>query len=129
MPADTIHRLPIGTVQPFRAITAGRCKTYAELRTVAAALAEAERQSAMFADLPQPTPAERRAANSFEVRVARLAAVLRDGIKDNEIAAVRKVDPTRAGTLADLLAAAAKALRRIETALRRTEAQTLLIPV
>jgi hypothetical protein len=52
-----------------------------------------------------------------------IAALLRSGIHENQIVAVRKTSPRRAGTLADLLAVMQTDLRRIEVALREVAIQ------
>jgi uncharacterized DUF497 family protein len=82
---------------------------------------------------PPPTKEDRELANEFEGHVERVAALLRSGIHENQIVAVRKTSPLRracpresppprrlgaGGTLADLLAVMKTDLRRIEVALR-----------
>ena len=49
--------------------------------------------------------------------------MLRTGISDNQVVAVRKVSPHRAGILADQFGAMQKDLRRIEVALREAAIQ------
>ncbi len=49
--------------------------------------------------------------------------MLREGIRENEIIAVRKVNPGRADTLADTLKAMQTDLKRLEKALRETPIQ------
>ena len=72
---------------------------------------------------PPPTKEDRDLANAFEAHVERVAALLRSGIHENQIVAVRKTSPHRAGTLADLLAVMQTDLRRIEVALREVAIQ------
>lgn len=111
----------------FRSIKAGRCQSYNDLRAASDALIQADSQQSIFgnnSELPQgPTEEERRAAASFEQKVGTVARLLQSGIRENEIVAVRKVDPTRAGTLADMLAAMQRDMRRIEVALRQAAVQ------
>lgn len=107
-----------GQMKLLRAIQAGHCPTPSSLKAAAAAIRAAEQQVAMFDDLPEPTDAERSTATGFERKVQAVAAMLNAGIDDNTVTAIRKVDPSRASTLADLLAAAAKDMKRIEDALR-----------
>jgi len=105
----------------MKAINRGQCPTYNSLRAARLALTDAEQQQSIFAieDLPEPpTKAEVRSAATFEKRVETIAAMLRSGISDNEIIAMKKVAPTRASTVADQLAAMVTDLRRIEEALR-----------
>lgn len=49
--------------------------------------------------------------------------MLRHGIRDNQVVAVRRTNPHRAGNLADLLGVMQKDLRRIELALREAAVQ------
>jgi ParB family chromosome partitioning protein len=108
----------------FRAIKNGACKTYNDLRAMATALLNAEAQTDLMAgERPQPSDEDRHIVNTFESQVERIALMLRTGIHDNDIVAVRKVNPHRAGTLADLFSAMQKDLRRIEVALREAAIQ------
>ncbi len=86
-------------------IRGGACKSYGDLRTSASALVNAEAQlTLMPPDAPPPPGDEdKRLAGSFEANVERIALMLRTSIHDNQIVAVRKVSPHRAGNLADLL--------------------------
>ena len=52
--------------------------------------------------------------------------MLRTSIRDNEIEAVKKVNPNRARHAANLIVAMQTDLRRIETALRAVAVQALL---
>ena len=87
---------------------------------------------------PPPTKEDRELANAFEAHVERVAALLRSGIHENQIVAVRKTGPHRGacpcesqpprrrgagGTLAALLAVMQTDLRRIEVALREVAIQ------
>ena len=67
---------------------------------------------------PPPSEKDRRLASGFEANVERIALMLRSGIHDNQIIAMRKTNPDRAAYLADLLGVMQKDLRRIEVALR-----------
>ena len=123
--ATELARLsPRGQVTLFNAIRTGGCRNYNDLRASATALVNAEAQLLLMPDAPPPpTKEDRRLATAFEAHVERIAALLRSGIHDNQIVAVRKVSPHRAGTLADLFAAMQKDLRRIEVALREAAIQ------
>lgn len=114
-----------GQARLLRAINAGQCPTNSSLKAAAAAIAEEEAQVSMFGanDTPAPpTKTDINAAKSFEAKVSSIAAMLNAGIDDNVITAVKKVNPGRAGTLADLLREAAKDIKRIEDALRAVAA-------
>ena len=53
-------------------------------------------------------------ASRIEHKIAQVVALLNDAIRDNEITAVQKVNPTRAATLADQMAEMQKSLKAIE---------------
>jgi hypothetical protein len=110
---------PRGKNTLFNAIPTGCCRNYNDLRSsaTATALVNAEPQLQLMPDAPPPpTKADRDLATTFEAHVERVAALLRSGIHENQIVAVRKTNPHRAGTLADLLAVMQTDLRRIEVA-------------
>jgi ParB family transcriptional regulator, chromosome partitioning protein len=114
----------------FAAIRAGRCASYNDLRSAANALVQVEAQFDMMPDAPPPaTPEERKLAGGFEAKVEQVAALLRHSISDNEIVATKKVNPHRAGHLADLLGAMQKDIRRIELALREAAIQASFLAV
>jgi ParB/RepB/Spo0J family partition protein len=114
-----------GQTTLFNAIRAGRCKDYATLRTMANALVAAQSQMSLISDdaTPGPTDDEKRLANGFETMVEKMGLMLNACIKDNTVTAVRKVDPHRAGVLADVFGAMQRDLRRIELAMRETAIQ------
>ena len=121
---------PRGQDTLFNAIRTGSCKSWSDLRVNTAALVDAEAQLTLMPDAPPaPTKADRDAANAFEAHVERIAALLRSGIQENQIVAVRKTSPHRAGTLADLLAVMQTDLRRIEVALRSVAIQASFLDV
>lgn len=109
---------PAGQDRLFTMIRKGECPNYAQLRSAAMVLRDAESAPAMFDLGDEPTPAEKQLARGLEKRIGQVAAVLRASTVDNEVLALKKIDPTRAGTVADLLKAMQGDLRRIEAALR-----------
>jgi ParB/RepB/Spo0J family partition protein len=122
--ATELARLgPRGQDALFKLIRTGGCRTYNDLRAAATAILSAEAQTSLLAEAPKPTAQERQAVASFEDAVARVGNLLRASIRDNHVTAVRKVDPHRAGNLADLIGEMQKDLRRIELALRETAIQ------
>jgi len=128
--AQELSRLsPRGQDVLFRAIKHGQCKTWYDLRVCANALVEAEAQAELMPAAQPPTEEEQTAVRSFESMVERVGAMLRAGVRDNQIVAVKKINPDRAGTLADILAAMGKDIRRIEVALRETAIQAELLGV
>jgi ParB/RepB/Spo0J family partition protein len=108
---------PVDQDRLFRAIKTGAVSTYTELRSMAAAI-QAESGQGSLLGPDDVSPAERQLARSLEARIGKVAAMLRACTVENEVVAVRKVDPTRAGSLADLISAMQGDLARIGTALR-----------
>ncbi|HVB67961.1 MAG TPA: hypothetical protein VNE67_08920 [Acetobacteraceae bacterium] len=124
--ATELTRLgPRGQTTLFNAIRTGGCRTYNDLRASANALVQAEAQFTLMADEPiPPSEEEQQLARGFEASVERIGSLLRSGIRDNQVVAVRKVNPGRTAYLADLLGVMQKDLRRIEVALREAAVQT-----
>ncbi len=121
---ELVRLSPRGQDTLFNAIRTGGCRNYNDLRASSTALVNAEAQLLLMPDAPPPpTKDDRDLANAFEAHVERIAALLRSGIRENQIVAVRKTSPHRAGTLADLLAGTQTDLRRIEVALREVAIQ------
>ena len=114
---------PRGQDTLFNAIRTGGCRNDYDLRASSTALVNAEAQLLLTPDAPPPTKEDRDLANAFEAHVERVATLLRSGIHENQIVAMRKTSPHRAGTLADLLAVMQTDLRRIEVALREVAIQ------
>jgi ParB family transcriptional regulator, chromosome partitioning protein len=129
--ATELARLtPRGQATLFNAIRAGRCQNYNDLRLTANVLVQAEAQFDLIpAEPPPPSDEDRRLASGFEASVERIALMLRSGIHDNQIVAIRKTNPDRAAHLADLLSLMAKDLRRIEVALREMAVQASFLGV
>ena len=129
--ATELARLtPRGQATLFNAIRSGRCQNYNDLRLTANALVQAEAQfDLMPAEPPPPSDEDRRLASGFEASVERIALMLRSGIHDNQIVAIRKTNPDRAAHLADLLGLMAKDLRRIEVALREMAVQASFLGI
>jgi ParB family chromosome partitioning protein len=114
---------PRGQDVLFRAIRTGQCKTPGDLKAAANALFDAEGQGDM---MPKPEPVtdeDRRQVRSFEAMVQSMSNLLNASVRDNQITILKKINPDRAGTLADLFAAMQKDLRRIEVALRSAAVQ------
>jgi len=109
----------------FKAINDGQCGDYKSLRAVSTALKEAEAQVALFKDneMLETDEQDVERATRFERKIDQVAALLNAGIQDNEIVAVHKVNPTKAATLADKIAAMQKSLKNIELALRQAGVQ------
>lgn len=106
----------------FKAIKRGECSTYNQLRSTAAVI-KAESGQLSLIDDAGPSKIDRQLAKGLEKRIGQVAAVLRASTVDNEIVALRKIDPHKAGGVADLLDAMQGDLQRIATALRSQCAQ------
>lgn len=109
----------------LRQINLGQCRTVTALNSIAETIRGAEAQVCMFGEdgvmddaKPAATVAEISAARGFEAKLESVAAMLRSGIDDNTIVAVRKVNPGRAGTVAEMLAQMQRDLHRLEAAFR-----------
>lgn len=113
---------PTGQGLLLKAINSGQCPDYRALKLASEAIKESLAQIDIFGGAtdasPPPAQAEINAARGFEARVEQIAKMLRDGIQDNVVTAVKRVNPTRAGTLADLMSAMQRDMKRLEDALR-----------
>ena len=107
----------------FEMICAGRCNTYTKLRAAADGILAAAQQRSMFAPPHAPTEAEQVTLSKFETMVNRLVDLCNEGIKDNEIVAVKKVDPSRASTMVLQIGLIRTSLGHIEKALHHAAAQ------
>lgn len=114
---------PPGQDQLLRLIGSGACDTYNRLRACADGLLQAESQSQMFDLPPPPTPEERAKLARLEALVETLCRLLHGSFKDGEVVIVKKVDPYRAGVLADQIKVIQSDLKRIESVLRMTAMQ------
>jgi ParB family transcriptional regulator, chromosome partitioning protein len=127
---ELARHAPRGQQVLFAAIRSGACKSYGDLRASSNALVYAEAQLTLMPDEPPPpSDDDVKLASAFEAQVERIAALLRTGIHDNQVVAVRKVSPHRAGNLADLFSVMQKDLRRIEVALREAAIQAEFLGV
>jgi len=113
---------PVGQRRLFGAIKAGQCPTYKALRAMSLALREAEAQVSIFdqvvAAQEPPSQQELRAASRLEKKIDQVSKILAMGFDDNEIVAVKRIDPGKAATYADKLALIQKHLAQMELALR-----------
>ena len=119
-----------GQATLFKAIKGGQCPTYNALRASADAVCEVEAQTDIFGgedapqdDAPVASAEEVRSASRFESKIEQVAQMLSAGIRDNEIVALKKVNPTNAATLADKMSSMQKSMKMIELALRKAAVQ------
>jgi ParB/RepB/Spo0J family partition protein len=115
---------PRGQDVLFNLIRTGKCPTYNDVRARANSLLAAQENLALFDDeAAAPTPQETSDARAFEAMIEKVASLLRAGIQDNKVVAVKRINRNRADYLADLLAVMAKDVRRIELSLRDVAVQ------
>jgi len=107
----------------FTMIREGRCDTYAKLRAAADGIVAAESQSALFANLPQPTAAEAAALTAFERKLDQIVQLVSSGFKDNEIVVLKKIKPARAATIVIELGLVRKHLAMLEREVQMVAAQ------
>jgi ParB family chromosome partitioning protein len=102
----------------FRAIRDGRCRTYAELRSVAQGLLDAENQTELLPGDAKPTEDEQRAVHGLERKIERVCEIVRAGFDDNDVVILRKVNPLNADVMADKLDVIEASLKKLRLALR-----------
>jgi hypothetical protein len=121
------------------AITAGRCKTYAELRAISSSLCAAQArkepatfklgasnddcQVSMFSAFREPSPEKRAVVTRMEKKIEQVAELPQGGFKDNEVVITRKVSAAKADTIADQLELIESQLRKRRLALRASAAE------
>ena len=106
----------------FKLIRDGRCETYAKLRAATDALIAAASQGNFF-DKPQVSEAEAKLLSAFENKIEQIVRLVTAGFKDNEIVALKKINPHRAGIVAEQLGVIGKQLKLIERAVQKAVAQ------
>lgn len=117
---------PGGQDRLFQKIRLGECKSYDALRAASLAIREEEAQLDLMGGAMEISAADRRQVQAFEARFARVAAILRASTVNNEVVAVRKVNPDKASRLADVASAMRADLAHIEAALRAAGAPALI---
>ncbi len=101
----------------------GKVDSYNRLRATASALLETEQQSEMF-EMPKPiTEEERRKVDHLESTMIRITEMLGKCLKDNEAAAIKKVQPQKAMDMAEMIKIMQKDLDRLERELRKVAVQ------
>lgn len=111
----------------FRLIRDGRCETYAKLRAAADALIAAASQGGFFEEAKVSTT-EAKALTAFESKIEQIVRLVASGFKDNEIVALKKINPHRAGIVADQIGLIGKHLKLIEREIQKVVAQSEIQP-
>ena len=110
----------------FGLIRDGRCETYAKLRAAADALIAAASQSGFF-EKPKVSAAEAKALSAFEAKIEQIVRMVASGFKDNEVVALQKINPHRAGIVAEQIGLISKHLKQIEREIQKVVAQGEII--
>ena len=103
------------------AISAGKCRSFAELRKTVEALVVRERQLVIPTDVAgaePPTEAEVARVREIEAMVDKVCDVVQRGFDGNEVVILRKVDVANADALADKLEQIEGQLRQLRLELR-----------
>jgi ParB family chromosome partitioning protein len=111
----------------FGLITAGRCDTYAKLRAAADALIHAASQGAFWEEQKKATAEETKALTAFEAKIEQIVKLVTSGFKDNEVVALKKINPHRAGIVAIQIGLIGKHLKLIEREIQKVVAQGEII--
>jgi len=107
----------------FGLITAGRCDTYAKLRAAADALIHAASQGGFWEEQKKATAEEAKALTAFEAKIEQIVKLVTSGFKDNEVVALKKINPHRAGIVAIQIGLIGKHLKLIEREIQKVVAQ------
>jgi ParB family transcriptional regulator, chromosome partitioning protein len=111
----------------FGLITAGRCDTYAKLRAAADALIAAASQGGFWEEQKKATDEEAKALTAFEAKIEQIVRLVTSGFKDNEVVALKKINPHRAGIVAIQIGLIGKHLKLIEREIQKVVAQGEII--
>lgn len=123
--ANELARLPARHDQEriFRLARSGKLIGWKAVRNAVDAILEAAEQGGMFPELKPPSKADVAALAIMERKISSVANMVGGGWKDGECVVAAKVDPSRAGLMADKLSAIQGALRKMERELRNSAAQ------
>lgn len=114
---------PAGQDALFRLIKTGQLDNPTRLKAAARGILESESQTELFADEPAPSREDLVKASKLERAVESLLTVLGEGFTDGELRAAQRANPMRAEVLAEQLKLAQKALKTMESDLRRVSAR------
>lgn len=114
---------PAGQDALFRLIKTGQLDNPTRLKAAARGILESESQTELFAGEPAPSRDDIAKASKLERAVESLLAVLGEGFTDGELRAAQRANPMRAEVLAEQLKLAQKALKVMESDLRRVSAR------
>ena len=112
----------------FDLIKAGRCETYNKLRAASDGLLAAVAQVAMFELPPPPTAEEKESLTRVERLIESLVRLCNDGIHENDVVLMKKVNPDRAVLLVQQVGLIKRDLEKFERALQHSSVQSDLLP-
>lgn len=107
----------------FGLIRERRCETYAKLRAAADALIHAASQGGFWEEQKKATAEEAKALTAFEAKIEQIVRLVTSGFKDNEVVALKKINPHRAGIVAIQIGLIGKHLKLIEREIQKVVAQ------
>lgn len=113
--------------QVLRLINRGQLVGWKAVRNAVDAILNSATQEDIFGDTGKATQADADTLNRMERRIAQVANMIGQGWKDGECVTAAKVNPDRAGHMADQIAATIGALRIMERQLRNTTAQASVL--
>jgi hypothetical protein len=111
----------------FGLIRERRCETYAKLRAAADALIHAASQGGFWEEQKKATAEEAKALTVFEAKIEQIVKLVTSGFKDNEVVALKKINPHRAGIVAIQIGLIGKHLKLIEREIQKVVAQGEII--
>ena len=111
----------------FALIRERRCETYAKLRAAADALIHAASQGGFWEEQKKATAEEAKALTAFEAKIEQIVKLVTSGFKDNEVVALKKINPHRAEIVAIQIGLIGKHLKLIEREIQKVVAQGEII--
>ena len=111
----------------FGLIRERRCETYAKLRAAADALIHAASQGGFWQEQKKATTEEAKALTAFEAKIEQIVKLVTSGFKDNEVVALKKINPHRAEIVAIQIGLIGKHLKLIEREIQKVVAQGEII--
>ncbi len=108
----------------LRLIRAGACDSYNRLRASAEGLLQRDKQGELLERTDPPTAQEQAALSGLERLVEKLCALLSKSFSSKEMVLVKKINPYRAGVVADQIKVIQQHLSAMEKMLRATAVAT-----
>jgi ParB family chromosome partitioning protein len=106
----------------IRLIRDGKCASYAKLRAASDGLLQAAAQSSFVEELVVSESDQAR-LTAFERKIDQVVQLVARGFEDGEVAILRKINPARAGVVAEQLAIIEKNLKQLGTELQKAIAR------